>query len=248
MDYPATGTHSSLISPLTGLNLGAFDHLAMPPASTSYAHLDYRKHPRQQAGPHLESYYLPHDFQFSWSLPHAHQHTFHGSAFASPPDTTNHWPWPWAAPPHTSGNFPTHNSWAHCPPRSHFVPENHFPASPADSCITSASDVTASPIPSTHPAIPLLAPKPLPYHSPTFLQFDLPDEDEDLSHPPYIRPAKRKRVEEDSEGASCLHARSKRRASEVTALPWQTRAAPINHSSRRQSLPSTSVTSTRHRR
>lgn len=45
---------------------------------------------------------------------------------------------------------------------------------------------------------PLIAPKPLPYHSPTFLQFELlPDIDEDLSHPPYtqrISPsAKRKR-------------------------------------------------------
>ncbi|KAG8217320.1 hypothetical protein J3R82DRAFT_5415 [Butyriboletus roseoflavus] len=42
--------------------------------------------------------------------------------------------------------------------------------------------------------VPLLAPRPLPYHSPTFLQFDLPDTDEDLSHPPYThRPSKRKR-------------------------------------------------------
>ncbi|PBK77691.1 hypothetical protein ARMSODRAFT_946545 [Armillaria solidipes] len=33
---------------------------------------------------------------------------------------------------------------------------------------------------------PLIAPKPLPYHSPTFLQFkSLPDLDQDLSHPPY---------------------------------------------------------------
>ncbi|KAF9016103.1 hypothetical protein BDZ89DRAFT_1166432 [Hymenopellis radicata] len=33
---------------------------------------------------------------------------------------------------------------------------------------------------------PLVAPKPLPFHSPTFLQFThLPDLDQDLSHPPY---------------------------------------------------------------
>ncbi|KAF8910787.1 hypothetical protein CPB85DRAFT_1304635 [Mucidula mucida] len=33
---------------------------------------------------------------------------------------------------------------------------------------------------------PLVAPKPLPYHSPTFLQFThLPELDQDLSHPPY---------------------------------------------------------------
>lgn len=34
---------------------------------------------------------------------------------------------------------------------------------------------------------PLVAPVPLPYHSPTFLQFDLPDIDADLSHPPYTK-------------------------------------------------------------
>ncbi|KAI0094001.1 hypothetical protein BDY19DRAFT_290517 [Irpex rosettiformis] len=65
----------------------------------------------------------------------------------------------------------------------------------------------ASPKPSPDPQFvhvvcnaPLLAPKPLPYHSPTFLQFDLPDDDEDLSHPPYVsRPHKRKRVVEDDD-------------------------------------------------
>ncbi|KAF9458651.1 hypothetical protein BDZ94DRAFT_1301076 [Collybia nuda] len=53
----------------------------------------------------------------------------------------------------------------------------------------------------SHPPIhdfcnaPLVAPIPLPYHSPTFLQFELPDLDQDLSHPPYTRRAsKRKRV------------------------------------------------------
>lgn len=46
--------------------------------------------------------------------------------------------------------------------------------------------------------VPLLAPRPLPYHSPTFLHFDLPDSDEDLSHPPYThRPPKRKRSDHD---------------------------------------------------
>lgn len=49
---------------------------------------------------------------------------------------------------------------------------------------------------------PLVAPKPLPYHSPTFLQFDLPDDDEDLSHPPYVsRPHKRKRAPSPSSSA-----------------------------------------------
>jgi hypothetical protein len=43
---------------------------------------------------------------------------------------------------------------------------------------------------------PLLAPKPLPYRPPAFLDsFELPDPDEDLSHPPYTRSSsKRKRA------------------------------------------------------
>ncbi|KAG5653266.1 hypothetical protein H0H81_001426 [Sphagnurus paluster] len=46
---------------------------------------------------------------------------------------------------------------------------------------------------------PLVAPIPLPYHSPTFLQFDLlPDIDQDLSRPPYTcRSFKRKRPSDD---------------------------------------------------
>lgn len=65
------------------------------------------------------------------------------------------------------------------------------------------SDATPSPAPEYVHVIcnaPLVAPKPLPYHSPTFLKFDLPDDDEDLSHPPYVsRPHKRKRGGEDEE-------------------------------------------------
>ncbi|KIP09094.1 hypothetical protein PHLGIDRAFT_126548 [Phlebiopsis gigantea 11061_1 CR5-6] len=47
----------------------------------------------------------------------------------------------------------------------------------------------APPPPAVHVVCtaPLVAPKPLPYHSPTFLHFDLPDDDEDLSHPPYAQ-------------------------------------------------------------
>jgi len=72
---------------------------------------------------------------------------------------------------------------------------------------SSPSDASSSTSPSASPAFvhavcnaPLVAPVPLPYHSPTFLQFDLPDDDEDLSHPPYVsRPHKRKRSEAESE-------------------------------------------------
>ena len=75
------------------------------------------------------------------------------------------------------------------------------PSSPTDTCSSVYSDISSSsPLPSIHVVcnIPVIAPRPLPYHSPTFLQFDLPDADADLSHPPYTRgPLKRKRDVED---------------------------------------------------
>ena len=75
------------------------------------------------------------------------------------------------------------------------------PSSPTDTCSSVYSDVSSSsPPPSIHVIcnIPVVAPRPLPYHSPTFLQFELPDADADLSHPPYTRgPPKRKREADD---------------------------------------------------
>ncbi|KAJ6618350.1 hypothetical protein B0H10DRAFT_2217863 [Mycena sp. CBHHK59/15] len=77
---------------------------------------------------------------------------------------------------------------------------------------------------------PLVAPIPLPYHSPTFLQFDLPDIDADLSHPPYTRTraaTKRKRDEEEDGGRA-----EKRRAHSSTSgnAHWtpHPRAGPRN--------------------
>lgn len=73
-------------------------------------------------------------------------------------------------------------------------------SSPSDTCSSVYSGLSPSPSPSIHVVcdIPVVAPRPLPYHSPTFLQFDLPDIDEDLSRPPYTRgPAKRKRETDD---------------------------------------------------
>ncbi|KAF8136094.1 hypothetical protein EV363DRAFT_720197 [Boletus edulis] len=84
----------------------------------------------------------------------------------------------------------------------------HPPPSFLDSALFSPSDSCSSlPSPSPSPDtihvvcnVPLIAPRPLPYHSPTFLQFDLPDTDEDLSHPPYThRPSKRKRDNNDND-------------------------------------------------
>jgi len=90
-----------------------------------------------------------------------------------------------------------------------FYPDQ--PPSPTDTCSSFASSSTAGTPPPQTPQTthvvcnaPLVAPIPLPYHSPTFLQFELPDIDEDLSHPPYTRRAvavKRKRTgdrEDDS--------------------------------------------------
>ncbi len=73
--------------------------------------------------------------------------------------------------------------------------------SDTSSVVSRDSDLSPSPVPEVAEVIcnaPLVAPIPLPYHSPTFLLYDLPDEDEDLSHPPYThRPHKRKRAREE---------------------------------------------------
>jgi len=85
--------------------------------------------------------------------------------------------------------------------------ESEFPSSPSE-LSSSSSETGPSPAPEFVHAVcnaPLVAPVPLPYHSPTFLQFDLPDDDEDLSHPPYVsRPHKRKRVTADELEATDL--------------------------------------------
>ncbi|KAG2020483.1 hypothetical protein CC2G_005820 [Coprinopsis cinerea AmutBmut pab1-1] len=55
---------------------------------------------------------------------------------------------------------------------------------------------------------PLVAPVPLPYHSPRFLQFQLlPDTDQDLSHPPYIyrQTSRKRKVEESDDSSSSGH-------------------------------------------
>ncbi|KAI9458030.1 hypothetical protein F5148DRAFT_336766 [Russula earlei] len=61
---------------------------------------------------------------------------------------------------------------------------------------------------------PLLAPKPLPYRPPAFLDsFELPDPDEDLSRPPYTRSSsKRKRARDGQDDPPSTSLVSKRRA------------------------------------
>ncbi|KAG2115501.1 hypothetical protein DEU56DRAFT_174752 [Suillus clintonianus] len=101
---------------------------------------------------------------------------------------------------------------------TYIMPPFHFPPSPSETCSSFSTDLSPSPEPVTIRVvcdIPLVAPRPLPYHSPTFLQFDLPDPDEDLSHPPYThRPPKRKRDDKDDgddDHDSKHHLRLKRR-------------------------------------
>ncbi|KAG2348510.1 hypothetical protein BDR05DRAFT_957129 [Suillus weaverae] len=82
----------------------------------------------------------------------------------------------------------------------------YFPPSPSETCSSLDEPVAIRVVCD----VPLLAPRPLPYHSPTFLKFDLPDPDEDLSHPPYThRSSKRKRDLTDDHNND--HLRVKRR-------------------------------------
>ncbi|GLB35114.1 hypothetical protein LshimejAT787_0206790 [Lyophyllum shimeji] len=78
------------------------------------------------------------------------------------------------------------------------LPELYFPPSPSDTSSTSSTDLSSPQSVHVVCNAPLVAPIPLPYHSPRFLQFDLPDIDQDLSHPPYTRrSSKRKRASDD---------------------------------------------------
>ncbi|KAF9262127.1 hypothetical protein L218DRAFT_447077 [Marasmius fiardii PR-910] len=106
----------------------------------------------------------------------------------------------------------------------------HRPSSPQSDAGSSPSTSTASITPPLPPPrrpqqalhvicnAPIIAPKPLPYHSPTFLKFELlPDIEEDLSHPPYTqRPSKRKRENSDNSDDFVVR---KRRSIDVVRPP-----------------------------
>jgi hypothetical protein len=65
---------------------------------------------------------------------------------------------------------------------------------------------------------PLVAPKPLPYRPPAFLDsFELPDPDEDLSRPPYTRSSSKRKRTRTRDGQDDLVPSlvSKRRATET---------------------------------
>ncbi|CDO70773.1 hypothetical protein BN946_scf184798.g88 [Trametes cinnabarina] len=112
-------------------------------------------------------------------------------------------------------------------------PSYSVPRSETSSAVSRDSDLSPSPeVAEVVCNAPLVAPKPLPYHSPTFLLYDLPDEDEDLSHPPYThRPHKRKRaLEEEDADEHAEHAAThplpaKRRSIGLPGWPrWESQA------------------------
>jgi len=101
----------------------------------------------------------------------------------------------WMIPPHLH-NFPS-SPLSSCP-------DLDYPSSPTDSC--SSVSVRTDPSPSSPPYVhvvcdvPLVVPKPRPYRCLTPLEFELPNEDQDLSHPPYTTQppsSKRKRSQSD---------------------------------------------------
>jgi hypothetical protein len=140
--------------------------------------------------------------------------------------------------PYFDFTFGSHSNWAygnandsHLSVPHLLLPELDFPSSPSDTCSSQSTDMSPSPSPKPLHVVcnvPLIAPVPLPYHSPTFLQFDLPDADEDLSHPPYTqRPAKRKRdIAEDIDYVPPVPV--KRRVGEFHSLPV-THCRPYRH-------------------
>ncbi|OCH87430.1 hypothetical protein OBBRIDRAFT_157726 [Obba rivulosa] len=109
-------------------------------------------------------------------------------------------------------------------PQAYYEPNLASSSTPSDTSSVSR-DTESPPVPECVQVVcnaPLVAPVPLPYHSPTFLQFDLPDDDEDLSHPPYVgRPHKRKREEADEDEAeNVAQLPAKRRLGADPSLRW----------------------------
>jgi len=98
----------------------------------------------------------------------------------------------WLFPP------PSHPKFAPLPPMR--VPELVHPVSPSDSC---PSLSIQTPLPAQFIEVvcdvPLVVPKPRPFRRITPLDFELPNEDQDLSHPPYTTrsSSKRKRSQDD---------------------------------------------------
>ncbi|RPD66006.1 hypothetical protein L226DRAFT_566488 [Lentinus tigrinus ALCF2SS1-7] len=191
---------------------------------------------------HRSSFY-PSDWR-----PQAPQSSFFAGALA-PSSWTN------AGPSHAP------SLWPNGPPEF-LLPFHHYSTrdydaagyslarSDTSSAVSRDSDLSPSPeVAEVVCNAPLVAPIPLPYHSPTFLLYDLPDDDEDLSHPPYThRPHKRKRArDEDDENADAHDAHpvpAKRRSIAEGSQHWSSSAGQWGSSAAPLSL--APVTALRH--
>ncbi|TFK88674.1 hypothetical protein K466DRAFT_488428 [Polyporus arcularius HHB13444] len=155
------------------------------------------------------------------------------------------------APSNWTNAGPSHPAslWPNGPPEF-LLPFHHYSTrdydgagyslarSDTSSAVSRDSDLSPSPeVAQVVCNAPLVAPIPLPYHSPTFLLYDLPDDDEDLSHPPYTnRPHKRKRAREDedenADGQEAHPTPAKRRSIaggwNPSAEQWSTSSAPLS--------------------
>ncbi|KAH9946211.1 uncharacterized protein BXZ73DRAFT_37628 [Epithele typhae] len=155
--------------------------------------------PQPQPGP---MYHRPIHYAYDWRS-HPQPALFAGAL--APSSWTNVGP-----------SYPPQSLWHPAGPPDFLLPFHHYSArgcdapgysfSRSDTSSAVSRDSDLSPSPEVAEVVcnaPLVAPIPLPYHSPTFLLYDLPDDDEDLSHPPYThRPHKRKRSREDDEDGS----------------------------------------------
>ncbi|KAI0341843.1 hypothetical protein BDW22DRAFT_1346116 [Trametopsis cervina] len=148
-----------------------------------------------------------------WSIP---RKPFALSAIASSSSSPSSSSYPFVGLPTLFSNMTPGTASAYAYPPAQLLPYQQYavpvPVPPLGAihntrCATTTSASPSMSCDTPKPSVvhvicnaPLLAPKPLPYHSPTFLHFDLPDDDEDLSHPPYVsRPHKRKRASDDDE-------------------------------------------------
>lgn len=189
-----------------------------PPPLTPVTHLSHLGYAVQQQFAPQQPYCNPAQDSYLFNSPVASSDMF--SAFSR---------WSLAPQEHL---LPYHYAGAIIP-QEYGSSEVGFSPAPSDASLQSwDSDASpaSAPAPPPHPThvvcnAPLVAPVPLPYHSPTFLQYDdLPDDDEDLSHPPYTRrPHKRKRRLDEDEADSA--------AAGIQTMPAKRRSVsgPDNH-------------------
>ncbi|KZT11424.1 uncharacterized protein LAESUDRAFT_269635 [Laetiporus sulphureus 93-53] len=190
---------------------------------------------------------LPSPSPAMYSIPHHNDQRHHQSVYSWPPCPLNDsYLFGDPQPNHSTDLLQSLSRWSLDAP-DFLLPFHYQPACPPDlsadssesSSILSLSPSSSSP-PSPAPAdhlpthivcnAPLVAPIPLPYHSPTFLQYiDLPDPDEDLSHPPYTRRTTKRKLEVCADSTYEYGSPAKRRSisseSESETGPLQTQRA-----------------------